>query len=202
MNILGLTIIIGSYLIGSISWALIIGKLFYKTDIRNHGSGNLGASNAGRVLGKKAGFCVAALDISKAFICVAICSTLLPQYTPYAGLACCFGHCFPIFANFKGGKAVATSMGYLFGLALFVTDQFIPIFIIPVICFFTILYLTKTVAISSLSSFLIAIVMSIIFIKDISITVSIIILWIFLVYRHKDNIKRILDGKENKITWM
>ena len=108
-----IVILILAYLFGSIPWALVIGKVFYKTDIRHHGSGNLGGSNAGRVLGKKAGVSVIALDALKALFSVVLAKTLNMSDTicVLAGLMCCVGHCFPIFANFKGGKAVATTVG-------------------------------------------------------------------------------------------
>jgi acyl phosphate:glycerol-3-phosphate acyltransferase len=111
LNILTLFL---SYLIGSFSFALVIGKLFYKTDIRGYGSGNLGATNVYRVLGKKAGLIVAIADLLKGtFAC------LLPQILNSAvnpiicGLLAILGHVFPIFAGFKGGKAVATATGVL-----------------------------------------------------------------------------------------
>ena len=77
------------YLFGSIPWALVIGKVFYKTDVRNFGSGNLGGTNAGRVLGKKAGVTVIILDGLKAFFVVGLCVLFVPEAAVYAGLACC-----------------------------------------------------------------------------------------------------------------
>ena len=108
--IISIILIICGYLYGSIPFALVIGKLFYKTDVRNYGSGNLGGTNTGRVLGKKAGVAVILLDASKALIV-----TLLARYILNAlnlnsdvayicALACVIGHCYPIFAGFKGGK--------------------------------------------------------------------------------------------------
>ena len=86
-----LLVMILSYLFGSIPWALVIGKVFYHKDIRLEGSGNLGATNAGRVLGKKAAISVTILDGLKAFISMLIASRLAPQAVLYAGLACCVG---------------------------------------------------------------------------------------------------------------
>ncbi|KAB3789399.1 glycerol-3-phosphate acyltransferase, partial [Phocaeicola vulgatus] len=121
------------YLFGSIPWALVIGKVFYKTDVRNFGSGNLGGTNAGRVLGKKAGVTVIILDGLKAFFVVWLCVLFVPEAAVYAGMCCCAGHCFPIFAKFKGGKAVATTFGYLLAAGLFVTHEPIQMFVIPFI---------------------------------------------------------------------
>ncbi|MDI9518282.1 MAG: glycerol-3-phosphate 1-O-acyltransferase PlsY [Bacillota bacterium] len=194
--------ILFGYLLGSIPWALVIGKVFYKTDIRTKGSGNLGGSNAGRVLGKKAGVAVTIMDAIKAVIVVVVCHFFIPEATIFAGLACCFGHCFPIFANFKGGKAVATTMGYFLAVSIFVTGHFFYQFILILIIFFVLLYITKIVSISSMSAILAAVVISFILKNDIEITLSFLALWIFVVYRHKDNIKRLLNGTEKKITWM
>ncbi len=201
-NVTGLIVILGGYLLGSIPWALVVGKVFYKTDIRQHGSGNLGGTNAGRTLGKKAGISVTLLDGLKAFVTVWVCSTWFPEWTILAGLACCVGHCFPIFANFKGGKAIATTMGYFLGLSLFVTNQFIGMFLLPTGIFFVALYFTKMVSLSSLIAIGTEVVVSFFLTTDISIPISITVLFLFVSYRHKDNIKRILRGEERKITWM
>ena len=110
-------IIIG-YIIGSIPWGLIIGKVFYKKDIRQYGSGNLGGTNAGRVLGKKAGIAVIVLDALKALILMVIARFIYPEAIAYTGAAVMVGHCFPLFANFKGGKGVACAFGYLLALGI------------------------------------------------------------------------------------
>ena len=106
------------YLYGSIPFALVIGKLFYHTDVRNSGSGNLGGTNAGRVLGKKAGLSVIILDASKCCISILIAGTVakymkLDMNIIYpCALACVIGHCYPLFAGFRGGKAVSVAIGY------------------------------------------------------------------------------------------
>ena len=119
MNILiYLLLILMGYLYGSIPFALVIGKLFYHTDVRNSGSGNLGGTNAGRVLGKKAGLSVIILDASKCCISILIAGTVA-KYMKFdmniiypCALACVIGHCYPIFAGFRGGKAVSVAIGY------------------------------------------------------------------------------------------
>ena len=83
------------YLLGSIPFALIIGKIFYHTDIRNHGSGNLGGTNAGRVLGKKAGIAVIVCDVLKVVLAVGIASFISPAAATWTGFMCCIGHCYP-----------------------------------------------------------------------------------------------------------
>lgn len=198
-----LLIILISYLFGSIPWALIIGKVFYHKDIRKYGSGNLGASNAGRVLGKPAAVIVTVLDAIKAVISMAIASLIYKEAIPFAGVACCVGHCFPIFANFKGGKAVATTYGYFLGLALFVNHSWLWQFFLPIIVFFAMLYATKIVSISSMTAIGIEVLLSVLVIhNDWKVTICLLLLWAFIVYRHKDNIKRIQAGTENKIKWM
>lgn len=91
-----LLVLIVSYLFGSVPWGLVIGKVFYHKDIRNYGSGNLGATNAGRILGKPAAISVTLLDAFKAFFSMMLAYYVAPEAIPYAGLACCVGHCFPI----------------------------------------------------------------------------------------------------------
>lgn len=191
-----------AYLFGSIPWALIIGKVFYKTDVRNFGSGNLGGTNAGRVLGKKAGAAVIVLDALKAFFTVMLCVFFVPDAAIYAGMLCCVGHCFPIFAGFKGGKAVATCFGYLLAIAVFVTHQVLLMFIAPLVIFFLVLYLFKMVSLASITALGFAVVFSFLFSGSLSVSCSILILWIFVVWRHRANIQRIIKKEEKKITWM
>lgn len=197
-------ILILAYLFGSIPWALVIGKVFYKTDIRNHGSGNLGGSNAGRVLGKKAGVAVIALDALKALLSVVLAKTLNMSDTicVLAGLMCCVGHCFPIFANFKGGKAVATTVGFVIGISVLITHEFMIMSLIPIITFFVVLKTTKFVSLSSMIAIGMAAVCAFIAQDNLVISLSITVLWLFVCYRHKANIGRLLKGSETKITWM
>ncbi|MBR4445803.1 MAG: glycerol-3-phosphate 1-O-acyltransferase PlsY [Solobacterium sp.] len=191
-----------SYLFGSIPWALVIGKVFFHKDIRQFGSGNLGASNAGRVLGKPVAVIVTVLDALKAFISMWIASMIAPEAIIYAGLACCIGHCFPVFAQFKGGKAVATSYGFFLGISVFLTQNYLWNFFFPVIVFFLVLYLTKIVSVSSITALLLEAVCSLILKQPVQIVVSLFLLWAFVTYRHKGNIDRIRKGTESRIKWM
>ncbi len=139
-----------AYLLGSIPFALIIGKIGYKIDVREHGSGNLGATNAFRVLGIKAGSIVIIGDILKGTAAV-----LLPQlfdanvYPLIIGIIAVLGHTYPIFAKFKGGKAVATSGGMILGINPF-------LFIIMIATFLLSLYLSKYVSLSSMIAGIVA----------------------------------------------
>lgn len=195
-------VVIG-YFFGSIPWALIIGKVFYKVDIREHGSGNLGGSNAGRVLGKHVGAIVGVLDALKAFIAIGITLLFADTHAAVlAGLAASIGHCYPVFAKFKGGKAVSTAFGYLFGISVFVTNQLLWLFIIPFGFFFVMLKATKIVSLSSMTVVTMAMIISFFIVDDRFISYAMVGITLLVIYRHRSNIKRILDGNENKITWM
>lgn len=203
MNVLLIILwsIIG-YLIGSIPWALIIGKFFYHKDIREYGSGNLGGSNAGRVLGGKIGVIVIILDGLKAFVVMMLAAKFYAQAILYAGAAACIGHCFPLFAKFKGGKGVATFYGFLLGLGYYGIADFIFIFICPVLIFFFILGLSKLVALASLTALIITTIIGFLTIKSTIAAVLILILTCFIIYRHHSNIVRLFKKEEPKITWL
>lgn len=200
LNFIG--VIILSYLFGSVPWSLVIGKVFFHKDIRTEGSGNLGGTNAGRVLGKKVGIIVIILDALKAFFSMLLASFIAKDAIIYAGLACCIGHCFPIFAQFKGGKAVATAFGFFLGIATFINHQYFYQFFLPLLVFLVSLYLCRMVSLSSMIGLGSGIIISFLIGNPISITLSIFVLWLFVVYRHHANIERIKNGTESKIKWM
>jgi len=191
--------IIIAYLLGSIPSALIIGKLTQKIDIREYGSGNMGATNAFRILGTKAGIIVTLADILKGTL-----ATLIPVFAAMyididvsrllIGLFAVLGHTFPIFARFKGGKAAATSAGVILGVSPLM-------FVIILLLFIIILYLSKYVSLASMLTGIIASVIAY-FISDSFLFWVILILTIFVCIRHKDNIKRIKNKTEPKITWL
>jgi len=197
-----LLVIALSYLFGSIPWALVIGKVFYHKDIRKEGSGNLGASNAGRVLGRPVAVIVTLLDAFKAFLSMMLAFYLAPSAIIYAGLACCIGHCFPVFAQFHGGKAVACSYGFFLGIAVFLTHQFFWNFFFPILCFFAILYACRMVSVASILSLLAEAAACFILPIDRSIAFAVLILWCFVTYRHRSNLARVKAGTESRIKWM
>ncbi|UJL48245.1 glycerol-3-phosphate 1-O-acyltransferase PlsY [Virgibacillus sp. NKC19-16] len=184
-----------AYLLGSIPSALIVGKIGYNMDIREHGSGNMGATNTFRVLGFKAGSIVISADILKG-----TAATLVPLlfdgdvYRLAIGLFAVVGHTYPIFAKFKGGKAVATSGGIILGINPL-------LFIIMITSFLLTLYLSKYVSLSSIVTGVVAVIASIIF-QEIGLTIVTALLTAFVFYRHTENIKRIKNKTEPKITWM
>ena len=195
-----LLILLG-YLYVSIPFALVIGKVFYNTDVRESGSGNLGGTNAGRVLGKKAGISVIVLDALKAVIIFYLSSylslkfNLNPDIKYIAGLACIFGHCYPIFAEFRGGKAVSTSLGYFLCIE--------PLYaVVAIVVFLLVLKISKYVSLSSISTALIVLCITPFLALSITAKLCMLVAVILLVYRHKDNIKRIKNQTESKIQWM
>jgi glycerol-3-phosphate acyltransferase PlsY len=217
-HILNITALITSillgYLLGSIPNALLIGKIFYRTDIRNFGSKNLGGTNAGRVLGKKAGLIVMSLDVAKTVVFFLLNLLVLQylfnindyqSYLILGGLATVIGHCYPIFAQFKGGKAVSTAAGFILA-----TNYILAI--VGVFSFFIVLKLTKMVSASSLLASLSVVIFSFIGLTgsamlfglsyDLLYNLVLVIIVGLIWYRHRENIKRLLTNSERKITWL
>lgn len=191
------------YLIGSIPFALVVGKIFFNKDVRNYGSGNLGGSNAGRVLGKKAGLSVMALDLLKVAFVIFLASFFKDREIVMvaAGVAAAVGHCFPIFAKFKGGKAVATMYGFLFGMALIGGYSF-WIFFVPLLTFLAVLYITKIVALSSVFSAIVNTLFIYFVIGSKILFLGSLVFTIVMIIRHRANFERMLKHEENKISWM
>ncbi|KGP71037.1 glycerol-3-phosphate 1-O-acyltransferase PlsY [Pontibacillus yanchengensis] len=184
-----------AYLIGSIPFGLIVGKIGYKTDIREHGSGNLGGTNTFRVLGVKAGLIVTVADILKGTL-----AARLPWIFDsdinllIIGIVAVIGHMYPIFAHFRGGKAVATSGGIILAVSPL-------LFLIILATFFITLYVTKYVSLSSIVTGVVTVIAAII-LQEIGLIIVTSILTLFVIYRHRTNIKRIINKTEPKITWM
>lgn len=191
-----LILMIIAYLLGSFPSALVIGKPFYNKDIRNYGSGNLGSTNAFRVLGKKGGAIVFILDILKGGLAFLIAkyagATISPLIIAVFAL---IGHIYPIFANFKGGKAVATSAGII----LFYSPLlFITLFIIFVIT----LKIWKMVSLSSTIISIAAVFIVWLGNYDLTARIMLTIFAVFIIIKHIPNYKRILNGTENKVSFL
>lgn len=184
-----------SYVIGSIPSGLIIGKWFYGTDIRQHGSGNLGGTNTFRTLGVKAGIIVTLMDILKGTLAIFIPLFFGSDLHPLlAGITAVIGHMFPLFAGFRGGKAVATSAGMLLGYE--------PIlFILLLIVFFISLKWSKYVSLSSMIAALFAFIYTL-FTGDWPLVAIVAALAFFVIFRHRANIKRIKEKTEPKVKWI
>jgi len=204
-----LIVLILSYLVGSIPTAIIAGKLLKKIDIRDHGSGNAGATNVLRVLGWKAALVVLLIDMLKGYAAVTWIVTIIPDvhnidtkaiYQIMAGASAICGHIWTIFAGFKGGKGVGTAAGVFFGL------QPVPVFICLLV-FIGIVSRTKFVSLGSMIGALL--LPTILFVqyffldKPVPIThiIIAILLALLIVIMHRENIRRLLAGTENKISF-
>lgn len=185
--------IILAYLMGSIPFALVVGKLWYNTDIRQHGSGNLGTTNTFRILGKKAGLLVFTGDVLKGTLAVLLPMMLDLSVEPICfGLAAVIGHCYSIYIKFQGGKAVATSAGVLVVIEPLLFGSAIGVFFLTLLLF-------KMVSLSSILSAVYAAIHGVLF-SEATVMWMVLILAIVIVYRHKTNIVRIVKGEEEKIT--
>ena len=201
MNYLNLTVaIIVGYIVGSIPWALIVGKVFYGVDVRKHGSGNLGGTNVLRTLGKVPGISVMVLDALKALLFMAVLHLLkMDDIVPFAGLAVLIGHCFPVFANFKGGKAVASAVGYVLAVNLFVEKQLMLCWLLPMLVFVTVLFITRYMSLASITVVSLFAITALIFYTSKVNALLIVLLALFVIYKHKENIKRLKNGTEKKL---
>lgn len=184
-----------AYLIGNITGSYIVSKLGFSEDIRTKGSGNAGTTNVLRTYGLLPGVLTLLIDVGKGYLAVYIASKLDATYGIYiAGLMAVVGHCWPIVLGFKGGKGVATSAG--------VIAYHVPsILSIVAVLFFLISYIGKIMSITSLSLAVIAVIY--VFIKhpeNTNLIIMVVLLAIIIFYKHRDNIKRIINGTENKIS--
>lgn len=206
-----ITLLIIAYVLGSIPSAVWIGKKYYGIDIREHGSKNAGTTNMLRVLGKKAAFPVFVLDFFKGFIAVILVNLLkadpeisvawLINLKILAVFCAVLGHIFPIFANFKGGKGVATVVGAVMGIN---PPVVLLCFAIWAVIFATMHYVSLASIIAGCSfPILVLISQSTLWLRtdDVSVTYIVFsfVVAILLVWTHRKNIRRLLDGTESKI---
>lgn len=194
---------LAGYLIGAVPFAFVIGKVFYHTDVRQHGSGNLGGSNTGRVLGPKAGVAVMTLDLLKVTLVVYLAAKFCthPWAAACGGVSAALGHCYPVFAHFRGGKAVAAMYGFLFGL--WVCVGYSPfVFFLPLVTFLTVLSLFKIVSLASMTSSAAAVIYLWFTPAHPSVKAAIVFFALLVILRHRANIMRMVQGTENKIHWM
>ncbi|MBQ8814755.1 MAG: glycerol-3-phosphate 1-O-acyltransferase PlsY [Lachnospiraceae bacterium] len=191
------------YVLGSVPFALVIGKLFYRTDIRTAGSKNLGGGNAGRVLGSRAGLAVMTLDVLKVTLAIFITAQFDQHEITLvtAGVAAAIGHCYPVFARFKGGKAVATMYGFLFGMAVF-TSYDLWIFFVPLITFMVVLYLWKIISLASMLSAVVSTIFLYVATGSWTMVAASALFTLLIIVRHRSNIRKMINHEENKISWM
>jgi glycerol-3-phosphate acyltransferase PlsY len=205
LTVSSVSALIMAYLCGSIPTAVWIGQAFYGVDVREYGSGNAGATNTFRVLGKKAGIPVMLIDILKGwtatnlayFIGVSTTGAYNSvSYTNYAlalGVAAVMGHLFPIFAGFRGGKGVATLFGMILAIHLHAALLCVGVFII-------VLLITKYVSLSSITAgFVYTIGVTFIFPSNRSIVIYGMCIFILILVTHQKNIERLLKRKESKV---
>ena len=184
-----LIISILSYLMGSMPFGFILTKVFLKKDLRDIGSGNIGATNALRAGNKSLGYGTLFLDIIKAIIPVVYVKLNYPDYIFIASLCVFLGHIFPIWLKFKGGKGVATYVGILFSINLTIGFVFIGVW------FFTFL-ISKYSSLSSLLGSLSVPIYLFFFTSQKLVFFS--IMFILIIYTHRENVKRLKNKEESK----
>jgi glycerol-3-phosphate acyltransferase PlsY len=197
--------VILSYLLGSIPSAVWIGKMMFGIDVREHGSGNAGASNTFRVLGKKAGFFVLLIDFFKGLAStglmflqydVIVHTTEFRNYQMLLGLVAVLGHVYPIFAGFKGGKGIATLLGAVVGISWYVALLAAVVFILSV-------WITRYISVGSMLGCILSPLFSrLIYGPNETIFIYFCTLVALLVvYTHRSNIKRLREGTETKFSF-
>lgn len=195
-------ILAGSYLVGAIPFSLLVGKLFYKVDLRLQGSGNLGATNVYRVFGWKAGLSVAILDIAKGSAAVGLAALLTPAefvsvqqdwLLIVAAMAAVAGHSYSPYIRFKGGKGVATAAGAL----LFVTPM---AWIFLLVTFVSVIWITRYVSLGSISAAVLYPILVTTFYRDRpAVIVAGFVIAAVVLWRHRTNMVRLYRGEESKI---
>lgn len=197
-----LLLILIAYLLGSIQTGLWIGKLFFHTNLREHGSGNTGTTNTFRVLGKTVGTITFLVDMFKGTLAVLLPIWLgVTEVSPLIiGFFAIIGHVFPIFAGFKGGKAVATSAGVLLGFA--------PLYCVFLLLVFALtLYLTSMISFSSVTAAIVGLITLAVFPAihflldgyDLIFTGVLTIMALIIIFRHTENMGRIRRHQENLV---
>lgn len=202
-----ITGILASYLIGSIPSAYIMGRVLKGVDIRKFGSGNVGATNALRVLGKPAGITVLILDILKGFIVVLFLGNMILHRSAgissvnlrvMLGVCCICGHNWTIFLKFKGGKGMATTLGVLLGLAVKIL-ALRSIFAFVILTWLIVFLATRIVSLASIISAVSLCVYMFAFKAPRTLMVTSILLCSFIILRHKSNLIRLFQGKEPRL---
>ncbi|HHV93530.1 MAG TPA: glycerol-3-phosphate 1-O-acyltransferase PlsY [Firmicutes bacterium] len=188
-----LLVIVISYLVGSIPFGLIVGKLWAGIDVREYGSGNIGTSNVLRTVGPWAAITVFALDVAKGAFAVYLASLSGEEYLRIlAGVAAIAGHNWPVYLRFKGGKGVATSLGVVITLMPVIALSLLGVWIIVV-------GITRYISLASLAAACLFPVFLIAFNAPWTYVVAGFLISAFAIHRHRDNIKRLLSGTEHKI---
>jgi glycerol-3-phosphate acyltransferase PlsY len=186
---------VGAFFLGSLPTAYIFAKKFKGIDIRKHGSGNVGATNAGRVLGKPFGITVFAIDFLKGAAPVLVARFVLhipEDRALWIGFAAILGHVFTPFLGFKGGKGIATGIGVIFA-------AYPPLGLVMVLFWIVLLKVFKMVSISSMISLFLTALVSFLTGRPIVANFFFLSLALFSVWTHRENIQRIVSKSENKV---
>jgi len=193
MNIEALILILLAYLVGSIPFGLILSKHIAKRDIRSAGSGNIGATNVMRVLGKKLGVLTLMFDILKGAIFVILAEVVTHSeiWASLAGLAAFLGHLYPIYLKFRGGKGVATSVGIFLFLAPYAL-------LVDIVIFLLVVYQTRYVSLGSIIAAALLPVILLVFSYSYVYVILAVIMGGFIILRHRDNIQKLRQGRETK----
>ena len=191
MNIYTIIVFLYSYLIGSIPFGLIVTRVYLKKDIRNIGSGNIGATNVLRTGKKYLALLTLLLDVFKGYLAIYITAKYFNDFIYLSALVCLLGHIFPLWMKFKGGKGVAVYLGIILALSIKIT-------IIFGISWLIILYVFKYSSLSSIFSTLIIFLYSLT-LNDFDLSVYFFVVFVIVLYSHKENILRLKNKKENKI---
>ncbi len=189
-----------AYLIGSIPTGYLVGRTFFGLDIRNGGSGNIGATNAFRQMGVKSGVIVLILDMLKGCFAVLLARYLFPSDLPIISLVALMvimGHVYTVFLGFKGGKGVATAAG------VFLVLSPLP-FLISILCFIALVFIWRYVSLASMLSALLFYTLNMIELccrgyENMPKAALVTIVVLVIIIKHRTNIGRLLEGKETKI---
>ena len=186
-----LLVFIYSYFLGSIPFGLIITKIFLKQDIRKLGSGNIGTTNVLRTGKKSLAIATLLFDALKGYLSVIISLIYFNDLVFLSSLTCFIGHIFPVWLNFKGGKGVAVYLGIITALSF-------PLAAVFGICWIVLAFIFKYSSVSSIVGSLSVLLFSIIS-NDYSLSFFLFIIFIIILFTHRENIQRIKNSKENKI---
>lgn len=184
------------YLLGSIPTGVWYSKMKHQIDVRELGSGNSGATNIGRNFGFKAAVFVSVIDVLKGLVAMLLAHYFYPHTNWVimgAGIAAILGHAYPIFANFRGGKVVATSFAVLAGYNFFIGLSF-------VLVLFILIYLTSTISLAALTSFSLA-ALYVLFTQPLIFGLGFVAIAAFMIYRHRSNVVRLMKGDESRINF-
>jgi len=188
-----LVMLVFAYLVGAIPFGVVVGKLFYHVDVRQHGSGNVGTTNVFRVLGKKAGVVVLACDMLKGFVPAMLAAHLFnPWAAIFIAAAPVVGHMFSIFLKGRGGKGVATGAGVV---AALVPLAFLIIFVIWI----TLVFTTRYVSVASLVAAVLVPVLVIAFDHPLPYQIAAVLVSITVWWAHRGNIARLAHGTESRV---